>query len=195
MTRHYFLVYKPKGMLSQFVSPYEHPLLGDLHFDFPAGTQAVGRLDADSEGLLILTTDKSLTRKLMHPDKRCSKKYSVQVKGAVSEQSLDILRRGIPIPVQGKGEVTTLPCLISAIPRPANLAEIEDAFNESLPHAWLEFTLTEGRKRQIRKMCKIIGHPVRRLIRTSIAGLSIGDMKPGEVKAVPEDFVLERIQS
>ncbi|MDI1353410.1 MAG: pseudouridine synthase [bacterium] len=183
----YFIVYKPYKMLSQFVSPYEHRLLGHLAFDFPEGTHAVGRLDDESEGLLILTTDKSLTRKLMHPSKKHKRHYLVLVEKEVEDSTLERLRNGIKILVKKKGTYTTLPCEVNRIYTTGAIPAREPAFVEYEPHTWLEFVLTEGKNRQLRKMCKAVRHTCKRLIRTRIENLNLDGMTAGEVKEIEKD--------
>lgn len=178
----YFIVYKPFRMVSQFVSPYDQRKLCDLDFEFPEGTQAVGRLDNESEGLLILTTDKTLTRRLLDPEKKHERNYIVQVERLIEDSTINKLCSGIDILLKGKNKsYTTLPCGVKRIDKPQNLAEREELFNEKLPHSWLEFALTEGKNRQIRKMCRSVRHKCRRLIRTKIEDLELGNLQPGEV--------------
>lgn len=183
MQLRYFVVYKPYLMLSQFVSPYEQRLLGDLDFSFPPGTNAVGRLDNHSEGLLILTNDKSLTRRLLHPSKQHFRRYAVLVKGIVTDDELQTLRSGVEIGVKGKGFQTTLPCDVRIISG-EEFAEREPPYIKYGPHTWLEFILTQGKNRQIRKMCRAVRHEVQRLIRTHIEDLSLEDLKAGEVREI-----------
>ncbi|MCW3088654.1 MAG: pseudouridine synthase, partial [Sediminibacterium sp.] len=97
----YFVLNKPYNMVSQFVSSHPVRLLGELDFDFPAGTHAIGRLDNHSEGLLLLTTDQKITRLLFQGSIPHSRTYLVQVKNTVSEENVDALRKGIPIRVKG----------------------------------------------------------------------------------------------
>ncbi|MEI6020938.1 MAG: pseudouridine synthase [Bacteroidota bacterium] len=185
-----FILNKPYNMLSQFVSPYaHHRLLGDIDFQFPQGTHAIGRLDEFSEGLLILTTDKSITRRLLHPDKQHNRHYVVQVQRVMSETTLQQLRDGIGIQLKQRGDYTTMPCEVNKISRPENLAFIDKAYLDRIEHTWLEFILTEGKNRQIRKMCKVVKHNCKRLIRTKIENLNLGDLKAGQVKELKaEDF-------
>jgi 23S rRNA pseudouridine2457 synthase len=181
----YFVVYKPYRMISQFISPYpSQRLLRDLEFRFPEGTHAVGRLDEKSEGLLILTTDKSVTRRLLHPSKEHIRKYLVHVQREVSEQSLKQLQDGISILLKKVGNYTTQPCGVKLLEAAPALAEREDAYKEYFPHTWLEFVLTEGKNRQIRKMCEAVKHRVKRLVRTHIEDLSIEGFLPGEVREI-----------
>lgn len=181
MTR-YFIVNKPGDMISQFVSPYKQRLLCDLDYDFPEGTHAIGRLDQQSEGLLILTTDKSLTKKLLHPNLNYSKTYLVQVQREISNETINQLSSGVQIKVKGKGDYFTKPCQIKRTSKPVNLWDTQVPENKYTTVSWLEFTLTEGKNRQIRKMCAKVKHKCNRLIRTKIGNLEIGSLKPGEVK-------------
>ncbi len=178
-------------MVSQFKSPHKKRLLGDLDYVFPEGTNAVGRLDDDSEGLLILTTDKSLVRKLLHPDRKHGRTYVVQVEKKITEEALNKLRNGVDILVQGKGAFKTSPCEVTEIEKPAYLPERGHEFRADLPQSWLEVVLKEGKNRQIRKMCTGVRHDCKRLIRTKIEKLSIEDMKPGEVKEIDGKLLFE----
>lgn len=176
-------------MISQFVSPYQQRLLTSLDYDFPPGTNAVGRLDFHSEGLLILTTDKSLTRKLLHPQKQHFRRYLVLVRGNVSEATLQQLRNGVTIGVKGKGYQTTQPCIVNIV-SPLGIAERVPPYIAYGIHTWLEIILTEGKNRQIRKMCKEVRHNVQRLIRTHIENLSVSDLKSGEVRELSEAEIM-----
>jgi 23S rRNA pseudouridine2457 synthase len=173
-------------MVSQFVSPDKVNLLGDLDFDFPEGTHAIGRLDNNSEGLLILTTDKRVTRLLFQSDIPHKRTYLVQVEKIVSEQSLHKLRTGIPIRISGDNYHTTVQCEVDIVERPTNLQAREHEFRLDLPQTWLRMTLTEGKFHQIRKMVSSVYHDCKRLIRISIEDLEIGDMKPGEVREIEQ---------
>lgn len=185
----YFIVNKPANMVSQFVSSHDVGLLGDLHFNFPEGIHAIGRLDGDSEGLLILTTNKKVTRLLFQgavPHKRV---YLVQVMNHVSEESLNKLKTGVTIRIKGGEDYTTPPCEVSIITNPELLAIQAHALPAYIPVTWLLITLTEGKFRQVRKMVKAIHHKCKRLIRVSIEDIVLGDLKPGCVKEIPEqDF-------
>lgn len=187
----YFIVYKPYKMISQFISPYVQRKLGELDFNFPEGTNAVGRLDDDSEGLLILTTDKSLTKRLLHPNRKHKRNYIVQVEKKVTEEALYKLRNGIDILVKRKGIYTTQPCEVNLIDKPSNLPPRNHSFREELPQSWLEFVLTEGKNRQIRKMCAAVKHDCKRLIRTKIENLELGNMLPGEVNEIGQKELFE----
>jgi 23S rRNA pseudouridine2457 synthase len=190
----YFIIYKPYKMVSQFVSPHSHPLLGDLNFNFPAGTNAVGRLDHDSEGLLILTTDKMLAKELLLPEKKHTRSYIAQVERIVDESSVSTIMSGLEIIIKRRGIYKTLPCEVKIIPKPANLADRAYPFREFIPHSWLEFVLTEGKNRQIRKMCSAVRHDCKRLIRTKIENLELGNMQPGEVREIDRARLFELLK-
>ena len=181
-------------MVSQFISPHKKRLLGDLDYVFPEGTNAVGRLDDDSEGLLILTNDKSLTGKLMHPDKKREKRYVVQVEKIVTEEKLQILRSGVDILVKGRGAYRTKDCEVNIIEKPLYLPDRVHSFRADLPQTWLEFVLKEGKNRQIRKMCSAVRHDCKRLIRTHIEDLNIIGMQPGEVKSISKEELFLRLR-
>lgn len=189
----YFVIYKPYKMVSQFVSSHKLRLLCDLDYQFPEGTNAVGRLDNDSEGLLILTNDKSLTAKLMHPDRKRSKRYVVQVEKIVTEEKLNILRSGVDILVKGKGSYHTKECEVNVIEKPDYLPERGHPYREGLPQTWLEFVLKEGKNRQIRKMCSAVRHDCKRLIRTHIEDLDIIGMKAGEVREIEQAELFKKL--
>ena len=132
----YFIIYKPYKMVSQFVSSHEQRKLDELDFEFPEGTNAVGRLDDESEGLLILTTDKTLTKRLLHPEKKHSRNYIVQVEKIVGELALNRLKTGIEILIKGQNRpYTTLPCQVTVIEKHKKLTRF------SYP-IWLYVTIT-----------------------------------------------------
>ncbi|MEO5685490.1 MAG: pseudouridine synthase [Chitinophagaceae bacterium] len=182
----YFIVNKPYNMLSQFVSEGEAALLGDIDFDFPEGIHAVGRLDKQSEGLLILTTNKKVTRLLFQGETAHKRTYLVKVKNSVSEEKLQQLRTGIRIRIEGGGYYTTAVCEATIIEAPAGLFQSAGSLPEYPPFTWLQITLTEGKYHQIRKMVKAIHHNCQRLIRVSIEDLALNDLAPGAVREVDE---------
>ncbi|MFO0356271.1 MAG: pseudouridine synthase [Sphingobacteriaceae bacterium] len=185
----YFIVYKPYKMVSQFVSPDNVNLLGQLDFDFPEGTHAIGRLDNNSEGLLILTTNKKVTKLLFQSDIAHKRTYLVQVQWLVTPETLEKLRTGVTILMKnsGGGSYHTQPCEVDIIEKPANLPKRHHEFRESLPHTWLRMTLTEGKFHQIRKMVAGERHQCKRLIRVSIEDLHLGDLQPGGVREIGEE--------
>ena len=182
----HFILYKPFGYLSQFVNHQNRrknkQLLGEL-YDFPEGTMAIGRLDQDSEGLLLLTTDGKVSMQVR--SKKVEKEYYAQLDGEISEAALNQLRQGVEIGVNGK-KYMTLPCqahrLESAPDFPPRGKKIRDARHG--PTSWVSITLTEGKFRQARKMTAAVGFPTLRLVRVRIGNLWLEAMQPGEVREV-----------
>lgn len=166
---------KPYGVLSQFTSEHGHPGLGE--FISHAGFYAAGRLDADSEGLLILTDDGGLQHRLTHPSFNKEKTYLVQVEGEPNEVALTGLRSGVDL-----GDFTTRPAFARSIPEPAALWPRNPPirYRKNRPTHWLEITLTEGKNRQLRRMTAKVGLPTLRLIRWRIGGWSVDGLAPGQ---------------
>jgi len=188
----HFFVFKPYGMLSQFTP--DHPgqgTLADLGFPFPKNAYPVGRLDADSEGLLLLTDDTALNAQLLHPNSRFPKTYLAQVEGAPDEAAIEKLRAGVDIKINGKIH-RTRPATVRRLAVAPELPPREPPirFRKSVPDCWLEITLTEGKNRQVRRMCAAVGFPVLRLVRVGLgayrlgagvlAGLGAGDVREVE---------------
>jgi len=190
----YFIVNKPYDMLSQFASEREAPLLGDLGFVFPEGIHAVGRLDRHSEGLLILTTNKKVTRLLFQGDMPHKRTYLVKVKNAVSHEGLQQIRNGIKIRVEGGGYYTTAACEAAIVEPPVDLFQQAHPFPEYPPFTWMQLSLTEGKFRQIRKMVGTIHHRCQRLIRISIENLELGNLPAGGVKEFAEADFFSRLK-
>ena len=183
----YFLIYKPYLMLSQFsregdkVGP-RSVTLADLDFNFPTDVYPVGRLDADSEGLLLLTSDKQLNHRLLNPKFRHNRTYQVQVDGTVTEEACRQLSEGVTISVDGKS-YHTLPATARPIPEPV-LPERNPPirYRASIPTSWLSIALYEGKNRQVRKMTAAVGFPTLRLVRWAIENLTAEGMTPGQVR-------------
>jgi len=165
---------KPFQVLSQFTDKQGRMTLADfitVPEVFPAG-----RLDYDSEGLLLLTDDGRLQHKISHPDKKMKKRYWAQVEGQIQDADLEPVRSGI--------ELNDGPCM----PCPARIIDPPEIWErhppirdrQSIPTSWIELTLQEGRNRQVRRMTAAIGFPTLRLIRASIGDWSIENIKPGE---------------
>lgn len=191
----YFVLNKPYNMLSQFIGPYDMRMLGDLDFDFPPGTHPIGRLDNISEGLLILTTNKKVTRYLFQGEKTHRRSYLIQVYKVVSQETLEQLRNGVAIRIRGTDELyVTAPCEVSIVEKPANLFQSGYEFDESVPSTWLIITMTEGKFRQIRKMVTAVKHRCQRLIRISIEDLTLEDLQPGEIREIEEKDFFEKLK-
>ncbi len=191
-----FLLYKPYGMLSQFTREAPgHITLADVDFHFPKDVYPVGRLDADSEGLLLLTNDKSLNKRLLNPTNKHPRTYWVQVEGIPDEIAIERLRNGVDIHVDGK-QHRTLPAEVRPLSAPPELpARVPPIrVRKSIPDSWIEIILIEGKNRQVRRMCAAVGFPVLRLVRVQIGGLGLIDptlnnMQPGEVRVLNEIFL------
>jgi 23S rRNA pseudouridine2457 synthase len=185
----YFILYKPHNMVSQFVSSHNVRLLSDLNFNFPEGIHAIGRLDNNSEGLLILTTNKKVTKLLFESKMPHKRTYLVQVKNIVSNESLEQLRKGISIQIKNDVEYIAVPTSVEIIETPEKIFTIDRSIESYYPFTWLLITLTEGKFHQVRKMVSAIHHRCNRLIRVSIENITLGNLSPGEVIEMNEkDF-------
>ena len=189
----YFVLNKPYNMVSQFISSHDVTLLGNIGFNFPEGTHAIGRLDNHSEGLLLLTTNKKVTRLLFQGERVHNRTYLVQVKNRVTKESIQLLKMGIPISAKAGEVFVTTPCKVEKVDAPQNLFSSGYELREGVPNTWLLITLTEGKFHQVRKMVAAIHHPCKRLIRVSIENISLGDLQPGEVKEMDEKAFFEKL--
>ena len=178
----YFLLNKPYGYLCQFTGEKNDQLLGDL-YDFPKDVYSVGRLDKDSEGLLLLTNDNSFKTKLLDPESKVKKTYMVQLDGDVSDEAIDLLQSG-SIVIKHKGKehrVAKAKCRRIGTPEfQERIPPIR--YRKNIPTSWIELTITEGKNRQVRKMTAAVGFPTLRLIRYAIDVYSIEKLDSGEVK-------------
>src|SRR5215208_4556356 len=173
MQPRYLLFHKPYGVLSQFTDEGTgHPTL-KKYIDVP-DVYAAGRLDRDSEGLLLLTNDGSLIKDLTDPNHHVEKKYWVMVEGDVTPEKLAQFEHGIQLK-----DYLTLPAKASLIPSP-DLPARPKPVTPHGPTLWLEIRLREGKKRQIRHMTAAVGLPTLRLIRVAIGHVQLGSLQPGE---------------
>lgn len=165
---------KPHGVICQFSSDGMHPTLKD-YVRIP-GVYAAGRLDTDSEGLLILTDDGALQHKISHPRHKEAKTYWVQVEGKPTPEALEQLRRGVNL-----GDFITRPAKADIITEPSGLWPRNPPvrFRQAIPTTWLELTIREGKNRQIRRMTARVGFPTLRLIRSRIGEWSLDGLLPG----------------
>ncbi len=177
----YYIIYKPFQVLSQFTPENSKACLKDF-FDVPTDVYPVGRLDYDSEGLLLLTNDRSLNHRLLHPSFAHEREYRVQVEGLISNEALRLLAAGITINVDGKPFLTSV-AKASRLPEhiviPERIPPIR--FRQHIPTSWIKLIITEGKNRQVRKMTAATGFPTLRLIRYRIAGLTIDSLLPGDM--------------
>lgn len=174
----YFLFYKPYGVLCQFTD--EHGRTTLKHFGpFPKEVYSVGRLDTDSEGLLLLTNDGKLKHRLLDPKFHHPRTYLVQVERIPSPDAIEKLRAGVSI--EGR---KTLPAKVRLLHDEPDLPErpIPIRYRKNVPTAWIETILYEGKNRQVRKMTAAVGHPALRLVRIKIGELSLEGLQPGEYR-------------
>lgn len=184
--RHLYILFnKPYGVLAQFTPEAGHRSLKDFG-PFPNDVYPVGRLDADSEGLILLTNDNGVKHRLSMPKFSHERTYLVQVENVPTESSVRQLSEGVI--VEGR---RTLPCRARVLSEEPHLQprSVPIRFRKNIPTCWLELTLTEGRNRQVRKMTASIGHPTLRLVRTNIGFLSLEGLLPGESRLLTHDEI------
>lgn len=165
----YLMFNKPRGIVTTLSDPEKRPTVKDFLKNVKYRVFPVGRLDFDSEGLLLLTNDGDFANAVMHPSQRMSKTYLVKVKGIPGEEEIGKLRRGVKLE-DGRTQ-------------PARVRKIKELANNS----WIEITIYEGRKRQVRRMLEKIGHEVIRLQRIAIDGLKLGGLRPGEIRHLTDE--------
>lgn len=194
LAKRYFIINKPYNMVSQFISSHNVKLLGNMDFVFPEGTHAIGRLDSPSEGLLILTTDKTVTRKLFLAAEAHTRSYLVMVQHIMTPETLQHLQNGVSIPINDTEFYLAKPYSVKIINDPTWLYKYATDPREIYPHTWLLITLTEGKFRQVRKMVMAVKHRCLRLIRLSISNILLNDLAPGEVKEFGEEEFFQLMQ-
>ncbi|MCC6396675.1 MAG: pseudouridine synthase [Bacteroidetes bacterium] len=180
------LFFKPYGVVSRF-TPEGAWLSLKTFGPFPEGVYPVGRLDADSEGLLFLTDDMDVKRRLTHPSFGHPKTYTVQVERIPSEGALERLRQGVVIEGQ-----RTRPAEARLLEREPDLPPrpIPIRYRKNVPTAWLEIVLREGRNRQVRRMTAAVGHPTLRLVRTRVGEFTLDGLEPGQHRVLSrEEFM------
>ena len=180
----YYLIYKPYQVLSQFTSSDGKLCLKDI-LNVPKDVYPVGRLDYDSEGLLLLTNDTSINHQLLHPKFAHARTYWVQVDGAITNDAIETLSKGVTISVDGKTYETKkalLKILSDGLVVPERNPPIR--VRKSIPTSWVSIQLTEGKNRQVRKMFASVGFPVVRLIRSQIGQFSIDQMQPADCQSL-----------
>lgn len=189
MDKHrHFILHKPYGYLSQFVNNQNRrknkKLLGEL-FDFPLGTMSIGRLDQDSEGLLLLTTNgkaSSLVR-----GRKVEKEYFIQVDGNITDEAIKELKKGVEISINGK-HYQTLPSKSHRLETAPNFAPRSKKIRDERhgPTSWASITIVEGKYRQVRKMAAAVGFPVLRLVRVRIGNIRLEQLPLAEVLEVEQ---------
>jgi len=165
----YIVFNKPKGVVTTLFDPEGRPTVKDFLKGVKYRVFPVGRLDYNSEGLLLLTNDGDFAHAVLHPSRKIAKTYLVKVKGVIGEDKIEKLRRGVRLE-----DGTTMP---------ARVRKIRHSENNS----WVEITIYEGRKRQVRRMMERVGYPVVKLRRIGIDGLRLADLKPGGFRYLTSD--------
>lgn len=183
----YYILNKPYGYLSQFTDKLNRKTLSEIIKSIPKDIYPVGRLDMDSEGLLLLTNDKSLVDFLLNPNNHHEREYLAQLEGIPNEYEIQKFRRGLLI--ENK---ITLPAKIEL----TNPSSIEPRIppvrsRKNLETCWVKIIITEGRNRQVRKMTAAVGHPTLRLIRTRIKNISLGNLRPGDMRELTQTEIIE----
>ncbi len=189
----YFIIHKPYHVLSQF-SSYEGKETLAHYFKVPKDVYPVGRLDYDSEGLLILTNDAQVNHRLLSPQFRHERGYWVQVEGLINNDALYELQQGVMITIDGKPH-RTMPCKASVFEAEPYVAPRNPPvrYRQSIPTSWISLTLTEGKNRQVRRMTAKVGFPTLRLIRHRIERLTIDGLEPGEMKELSKETVYKSL--
>lgn len=183
MSNHsHYILFKPYGYLSQFIyngkRASKKKLLGELH-DFAEGTMAIGRLDEDSEGLILLTTNGKVSYAIL--SQKYEKEYYVQLDGIVTQEAIEQLKKGVEIGIKGT-KYMTKPCEAKRIDTPVFPERGRKIRGDNHgPTSWASITLREGKYRQVRKMTAAAGFPTLRLVRVRIGTIHLNNMQPGEV--------------
>ena len=178
----YYKLYKPYGYLCQFTGESTDLLLGDL-YDFPKDVYSIGRLDKDSEGLLLLTNDNAFKTTILSPTKQKWKTYWVQVEGQITPEAIEELKSGT-LSINHKGRMHSVsPAKCKEIPSPTIDERVPPVrFRKSIPTSWIELKISEGKNRQVRKMTAAVGYPTLRLVRYSVDQYTLDELNLGEVE-------------
>lgn len=160
----------------------------------PADVYPVGRLDFDSEGLLLLTNDSTMNFKLLNPSQHHEREYWVQVEGLINDEAIDLLRNGVTISVDGKSIRTKKSVALRMEPSPPVPPRNPPIrFRKNIPDSWLSLILTEGRNRQVRKMTASVGFPTLRLIRYRIERLTLEGLEPGDMRELSRKEIYDAL--
>ena len=191
--KQYFIINKPYQVFSQFTSDEGKKSLADF-FVVPKDVYPVGRLDYDSEGLLIMTNDTELNHRLLAPQYNHQREYWVQVEGSVNDDALNQLQQGVIISIDGK-QHKTLPCKATLFEQEPKVAPRNPPirFRQNIPTSWISLAITEGKNRQVRRMTAKVGFPTLRLIRHRIEGITIDHLLPGDMQEVSRDFIYKKL--
>lgn len=175
--------------MSQFSAEGDKQTLAHYLTNIPKDVYPVGRLDYDSEGMLLLTNDKALNHQLLDPKHAHERTYYVQVDGAITDKALQQLCKGVRIAIDGK-QHTTKPAIAIRLSDEPQLPSRNPPirYRKEIPTSWIALTLTEGKNRQVRRMTAAVGFPTLRLVRYAIGNVTIDDIQPGEYKLFGEEI-------
>jgi len=189
----YFIVYKPYKTLSQFTSAINKKTLAD-YFSVPKNIYAVGRLDEDSEGLLILTNDKKLNHHLLNPLFEHEREYWVQVEGEITNEAVMQMQQGLQLNIKGEKHQTKQSA-VEIFNEAPNVAERNPPirYRAGIATSWIKLILKEGKNRQVRKMTAQVGFPTLRLIRYRIEKIELHKMKPGDIIEISQKLIYKKL--
>ena len=190
---HYFIAYKPYQTLSQFSAVPGKKSLADF-FSVPKDVYPVGRLDEDSEGLLILTNDAKLNHRLLDPSFEHEREYWVQVEGNITQEAVTQMQQGLQLIIKGKAEQTKS-CVAHIFDAAPNVEERIPPvrYRASVPSSWIKIILREGKNRQVRKMTAKVGFPTLRLIRYRIEKIELNSMKPAGMIELSKKTIYKKL--
>lgn len=194
MSLYYYIIYKPYEVLTRFTPEGNKACLAD-YFKVPSDVYPVGRLDYDSEGLLILTNDKTLNQQLLLPQHAHEREYWVQVDGAVTAKAVEQLAAGVQINVDGK-MYRTKRCRAEIFEEEPLLPPRNPPirFRKSIPAPWIRMVLQEGKNRQVRRMTAAVGFPTLRLVRYRMEDITIAGMQSGEMVEMSKEEIYRKLK-
>ena len=189
----YFIIYKPYQTLSQFTSALNKKTLAD-YFSVPKNVYPVGRLDEDSEGLLILTNDAKLNHRLLDPSFEHVREYWVEVEGEIPDAAITQMQQGLQLNIKEKIELTK-PCVVHVFDEAPTVAERNPPvrYRANINTSWIKIILKEGKNRQVRKMTAHVGFPTLRLIRYRIEKIKLNDMQPGAMIELSQKSIYKKL--
>ncbi|MBO9727005.1 MAG: pseudouridine synthase [Chitinophaga sp.] len=195
MALNYYIIYKPYEVLTRFTPEGNKACLAD-YFKVPSDVYPVGRLDYDSEGLLILTNDKALNQRLLLPSRAHEREYWVQVDGAVTPEAIHQLQAGVQINVDGK-LYRTKRCKAAIFTEEPVLPPRNPPirFRKSIPAPWIRMVLTEGKNRQVRRMTAAVGFPTLRLVRYRMEDITIAGMQSGDIIQLSREEIYRKLKA
>jgi 23S rRNA pseudouridine2457 synthase len=186
MALQYYCFHKPFRVMSQFSPEGDKATLADF-LSIPTDVYPIGRLDFDSEGLLLLTNDRRVNHRLLHPSFAHERTYWVQVEGEPSSEAIHQLESGVTISVNGKTHASeTCQAVVFTEAPPVHPRHPPVRYRASIPTTWISLTMQEGKNRQVRKMTAAIGHPTLRLIRYRMEEITLSGLAPGEFRELDQ---------